>query len=104
EDVLIRLELEASVLEFPNVGQKRSDPRNGVAVNMSKGKVTNRPDASLSQIVQDVAIVFGFADNHGPPSLNGTRRNRATDIGMHDPPRNQHRGAGANELKKECSA
>src|SRR5262252_7318504 len=104
EDDVIRLERAAPVHEFPNVVRKRSDTRNTVAMNMRKRKVTNRPDARLSQIVQDLAIVVGVADDHGPPGLDGTGRNRAADMGMDGPPRNQHRGAGANELKKECSA
>src|SRR5215831_15245845 len=105
EDNVIRLERAAPIHEFPNnVVRKRSDTRNSVAMSRGKGKVTNRPDARLSQIVQDLAIVVGVADHHRPPRLDGTGRNRAADMGMDGPPRNQHRGAGANELKKECSA
>src|SRR6516225_8477127 len=86
EDDVIRLECAASIHEFPNVVRKRPDARNSVAMNMRKGKVTDRPDAGLSQIVEDVAILVGVADNDGPPGLDGTGRNRAADMGMHDPP------------------
>ena len=90
EDDVIRLERTAPVHEFPNVVRKRSDGGNSVAMNvMRKRKVTNRPDARLSQLVEDVAIVVGVADNHGPPSIDGAGRNRAADMGMDGPPRNQ---------------
>src|SRR5215467_2265748 len=81
EDDVIRLERAAPVHEFPNVVRKRSDGGNSVAMNvMRKRKVTNRPDARLSQLVEDVAIVVGVADNHGPPSIDGAGRNRAADM------------------------
>src|SRR5262249_633867 len=104
EDDVSRLECAAPGHEFPNVVRKRSDAGNGVAMNMRKGKATDRPDARLSQIVQDVAVLVGVPNNDGPPGLDGTGGNRAADMGVQRPPRNQHRDAGANELKKECSA
>src|SRR5262249_11351808 len=104
EDDVIRLERAAPAHESPNVVRERSDARNSVAMNMRERKVTNRPDARLSQIVQDLAIVVWVSDHHGPPRLDGTRRNRVADMGVDRPPRNQNRGGSANELKKECSA
>src|SRR5262249_4329503 len=104
EDDVIRLERAAPVHKFPNVVRKRSDAGNRVAMNMRKGKATDRPDARLSQIVQDVAILVGVANNDGAPRLDGTGGNRAADMGVQRPPHNQHRDAGANELTKECSA